>query len=90
MKDQTHKLTKEFIEAFEEVFDKDWAYTKEMLGIRNQTAQQKAHDKAMGLEVIDIVADDGTFINPRVADETEDWGHRGNLLRLYRELKKVL
>ena len=89
MKDQK-QLMKEFIEAFEKVFDKDWVHTKEMLGIRNQTAQQKTDDKAMGLESIDIIADKGTFINPQVHDEIEDWGNRGNLLRLYREIKKAL
>ncbi len=90
MNDKKEKALKEFVEAFEEVFDKDWTYTKEMLGIRDETDEQKANAKAMGLENIPIVSDDGTFINPKVDDETEDWGLRGSLLLKYRELKKLI
>ena len=88
--DQTKKLMRDFVAAFEEVFDKDWEFTKEMLDIRDQTPQENADGKALGLESIPAISKNGTFINPKVQDETEDWGHRGRLLRLYRELKKAL
>lgn len=88
MNDTKEKLMQEFIDAFEEVFDRDWDYTKEMLGIHGETEEQKRNSAEMGLESIPVVADDGTFINPKVDDEVEDWGNRGKLLHLYRELKK--
>lgn len=80
----------EFITLFEEVFDKDWKYSKEMMGIHEQTDEQKRSAQEMGLESIDLIAETGTFLNPKVADETEDWGHRGALLEKYRELKKLI
>lgn len=60
-----------------------------MLGVSEETDEQKENAKAMGLETIEIVSKDGTFLNPKVEDETEDWGNRGRLLELYRELKKL-
>ena len=88
MPDDHADLIRRFMEAFEEVFDRDWSYTKEMLGTRDQTPEQRAECEKLGLETIPIVADDGTFLNPKVEDEVEDWGHRGLLLELYRELKE--
>jgi hypothetical protein len=80
-----------FINAFETVFDRDWDYTKEMLGITDETEEQRQNAKDMGLgEPIYIIAPDGTFLNPKVDDEIEDWGSRGELLYAYRELKKLL
>jgi hypothetical protein len=80
----------EFLEAFEEVFDKDWDYTKQMLGISGQTEDQKLSDAELGLVAMPIVADDGTFVHPKVEDEVEDWGNRARLLAAYRALKKGL
>jgi hypothetical protein len=79
---------KEFIAAFEQVFDSDWTHTKEMLGIRCETPEQKKTSAALGLESIPIISDHGTFLNPMVEDETEDWGNRGRLLAAYRTLKQ--
>ena len=79
-----------FTNAFEQVFDKDWSYTKEQLGIQGETAEQKENAIANGLETIVRISDDGTFINPNVDDEVEDWGYRGQLLSEYRHLKKLL
>lgn len=81
--------TKEFLDAFEEVFDRDWDYTKSMLGIRAETEEQKKAAAEMGLESIPIVAEDGTFVHPKVEDEVEDWANRARLLAAYRELKKA-
>jgi len=75
---------REFLDAFEEVFDRDWTYTKRMLGIRDETEEQKR------LETIPIIADDGTFVHPKVEDEVEDWGNRARLLAAYRELRKEI
>ena len=84
------KKVKEFLSAFEEVFDKDWNYTKVMLGIQPETQQQKEAATKAGLETIPIVAETGTFIHPGVDDEIEDWGHRGRLLAAYRALSAEL
>ncbi|MFO1513688.1 MAG: hypothetical protein U1F83_12345 [Verrucomicrobiota bacterium] len=81
---------REFLDAFEEVFDRDWIYTKEMLGIRGETTEQKAAAAKSGLDTISIIADDGTFVHPKVEDEVEDWGNRARLLTAYRALRKEL
>lgn len=44
----------------------------------------------MGMGSIDIISENGTFLNPMVEDEIEDWGNRGALLDQYRNLKKLL
>ena len=79
---------REFLDAFEEVFDRDWAYTKEMLGIQDETPAQKAEAAKLGLETIPIIAGDGTFVHPKVEDEIEDWGNRGRVLAAYRALRR--
>ncbi|MEI9896762.1 MAG: hypothetical protein WDN28_23600 [Chthoniobacter sp.] len=89
MKDQTLIAVREFLETFEEVFGTDWQYTKSMLGIQDQTPEQTDAVRKMGLETIHIIASDGTFLEPRVDDETEDWGRRGALLERYRRLKSL-
>ena len=90
MNNKLIETIKDFMNEFEEVFDNDWKYSKERMGIHSETKEQKIAAQKMGLESIDIIADDGTFINPRVDDEIEDWGHRGALLFHYRKLKKML
>jgi hypothetical protein len=79
---------REFLDAFEEVFDRDWAYTKEMLGIWDVTEEQKRACAEAGSESIPIIGDDGTFVRPNVEDEVEDWGNRARLLQAYRALRK--
>jgi hypothetical protein len=81
---------REFLDAFEEVFDRDWTYTKEMLGIQDETPAQKAEAAKFGLEAIPLIADDGTFVHPKVKDEVEDWGNRARLLEAYRALRKEM
>jgi hypothetical protein len=81
------QIVKEFLDAFEAVFHSDWAHTKSILGIESETEAQKVAAKEMGLETIPFIAEDGTFIDPRVEDEVEDWGNRGRLLAAYRNLK---
>lgn len=36
------------------------------------------------------IDEDGTFLEPKVEDETDDWGHRGMLLEEYRELRAIM
>lgn len=86
------KILLEFLESFEEVFDRDWDYTKEMLGIsdEDETKEQKEALQKVGLETIYVISPDGTFINPKMDDEIEDWGNRGKLLETYRKLKKLV
>ncbi|MBK7573415.1 MAG: hypothetical protein IPI10_18100 [Bacteroidetes bacterium] len=73
-----------FVDAFEQVFDNDWRYTKENLGIRDRPAENDDEDS------IPFISRDGTFLNPKVEDETENWGHRAKLLNEYRRLKILL
>jgi hypothetical protein len=37
-----------------------------------------------------MIFGNGTFLNPKVEDETEDWGFRGFLLQEYRRLKRII
>jgi hypothetical protein len=36
------------------------------------------------------IAEDGTFVEPKVEDEEEDWGFRAILLEKYRKLRAVM
>ncbi len=81
---------REFLAAFEQVFDRDWDYTKEMLGIDGETEEQRRNATEFGMESIPVVAGEATFIDPKVDDEVEDWGNRARLLEAYRALKKEL
>lgn len=65
----------EFVGAFEEVFGRDWEYSKVLLGPPNLDA---------------FVAPGFTFINPGVDDEVEDWGARAKLLQTYRRLLETM
>jgi hypothetical protein len=87
-----HKVLLEFLKSFGAVFDRDWDYTKEMPGIpdEGETKEQKQALQQMGLEAVYVISPDGTFINPKVEDETEDWGKRGILLEKYRKLKNMI
>ena len=86
MKSVPENLVRQFINAFEEVFDRDWPYTREMLGVWTGTMEQVADAD----DITYVIAPNGTFLNPNVEDEGEDWGNRAVLLRCYRELKKQL
>jgi len=90
-----HELEKElaeFFRWFDEVFHRDWPYTKSMLGIREATEEdRKKMESIFGeCEIRHTVAPDGTFLNPRVDDPGEDWGHRGLLLASYHRLLPLL
>ena len=87
MNKDTDKIVREFIETFEQVFHKDWKYTQSMLGIPSKPKVLDNDLKKLGLEDIPVISTDGTFIDPKVDDEIEDWGYRGKLLHLYRKLK---
>jgi hypothetical protein len=61
MQDNVREAVAEFVGAFEEVFGRDWEYSKIMLSPAN----------------LDFFVTPGcTFINPGVEDEVEDWGAR--------------
>lgn len=81
---------RDFIKAFEEVFDKDWTYSKQMMGVIEETEEQRENGRKMGLETIEMISPDGTFLHPKVEDETEDWGNRAKLLEAYKELKDLI
>ena len=38
----------------------------------------------------EMIAADGTFLEPHVKDESDDWGHRGMLLERYRKLRELM
>ena len=90
MTDEVQTATREFLQAFEEVFDYDWTYTTSMLGIWKETAEQAETTRAMDLETIYMIEPDGTFLRPGVEDEVENWGNRARLLECYRRLKELL
>jgi hypothetical protein len=46
--------------------------------------------RAMLLPANGMIAEDGTFLEPRVADEVDDWGYRAMLLERYRKLKALM
>ena len=90
-----HELEKElaeFFRWFEEVFDRDWPYTKSMLGIRESTEEDRKKIEAIfgECEIRYTIARDGTFLNPRIDDPEEDWWHRGRLLASYQRLLPLL
>jgi hypothetical protein len=41
-----------FLDAFEQVFDKDWDYTKEQLGVVEETEEEKQNCIDAGFETI--------------------------------------
>jgi hypothetical protein len=90
MTEEMLRATRDFVASFEEVFGDDWQYTKEMLGIRDETPEQAVASRAAGLETIPIISEGGTFLEPQVDDEIEHWGNRGALLQRYRRLKRLL
>lgn len=47
----------EFLSVFKEVFDHDWEYSKEMLGIEAETEEQKKNAAKKGLESIEIISE---------------------------------
>ena len=80
----------EFMNYFEQVFHDDWNYTKEMLGIVDEIEEQKKNAAEFGLETIEIISEKGTFLEPKIENETENWGNRAALLESYRKLKKEI
>ena len=88
--DNFEKTLLEFLESFEEVFHNDWNYTKEMLGIHEETEQNSQNSQRLDLETIYTISPEGTFLEPKIDDETEDWGNRGELLEKYRNLKRLI
>ena len=89
MDNDLKQAVEKFLNEFEQVFDKDWEYTKEILGIVDETEEQKQQGPEMGLEVIYFISPDGTFLNPKVDDEIENWGYRGGINRIS-QTKKVI
>jgi hypothetical protein len=46
--------------------------------------------RVMLLPANGMIAEDGTFLEPGVADEVDDWGYRAMLLERYRALKALM
>lgn len=75
MQDSFREAVAEFVGAFEEVFGRDWEYSREMFSSAN---------------VDFFVAPGCTFLNPGVEDEVDDWGARAKLLDQYRKLVQIM
>jgi hypothetical protein len=70
------KIAQYFFWDFEVLFDGEWVITKGNI--------------ECDPEGFLIKNNGGTFINPLVKDESNNWANRGSLLHNYRELKKIL
>jgi len=64
-----------FLDTFCLVFHVDWEMTQSCLA--------RDSDKL-------LIAEGGTFLTPKVEDESNNWGNRGSLLAAYRELLTVM
>ena len=94
-----HELEKElaaFFRCFEEVFHRDWSYTKDMLGIRAPTEEDRKKlmsifgESDLESAIFGSIAPNGTFLDPGLDDPGEDWAHRGQLLNSYHRLLPML
>ena len=70
MNDQLKNLLTEFMSSFELVFGHDWEFSQ---GCLRDDSQH-------------FIARGGTFLNPGVDDESNNWANRGHLLDVYRRL----
>lgn len=61
-----------------------------MMSIQEETDEQKKIAKEMRLEIIEFISSDGTFLNPKIDDETDHWGYRRALLENYRRIKGII
>ena len=85
MADQTSHTTEQsqnieqklnsFLDSFQLVFDHDWDMSKGCLKDEN---------------IKFFISDNGTFLDPQVDDESNNWGNRGGLLASYRDLCEAL
>ena len=66
---------RDFITAFELVFDLDWQFTAAALNAEPDE---------------NYIAEGGTFLNPGVPDPSNNNANRGNLLSSYEHLKEVI
>jgi len=66
-----------FMTSFEMVFDEDWEYTMLTMGME---------DSLSDYVIADFYTKGGTFLNPKVPDESNNWFHRGWLLAAHRKL----
>jgi hypothetical protein len=73
--DTLEKQLSDFIFAFEGVFDNDWEFTQ------NNISPEHADL---------FIGKGGSFLNPLVSDEGNNWGNRGALLSAYRNLVETM
>lgn len=72
---QLNKLISDFLVSFRLVFEDDWEHTK----------------ISLSEQWVDIfIAAGGTFLAPRVNDESSNWSNRGGLLNSYRRLVEFI
>jgi hypothetical protein len=71
---ELEEAVREFVGAFEVVFDEDWAWGRERM----------AHSMDR------ITPADGTFLRPTLDPEHVNWGSRAALLRAYERLTALM
>lgn len=69
------ELLSKFVFSFEGIFDWDWEHTKSCL-----------RDEWINM----FISPEGTFIDPLIEDEGNNWGNRPALLNSYRKLKEFM
>jgi hypothetical protein len=69
-------LVVRFVDLFELVFENDWEHTKVTLHVPD--------------DLPGFITPDGSFLNPGVEDESNNWANRGSLLAAYRRLRSAL
>jgi|HubBroStandDraft_1064217.scaffolds.fasta_scaffold960356_2 hypothetical protein len=75
MSKQLETAIAEFMYYFELVFHQDWEFSRGILSSDIKEA---------------YITEEGTFLEPLVEDEGNNWGNRGCLLASYRDLIKLL
>lgn len=69
------RLVSEFVFGTESIFDFDWNHTKSCLEDDNMKY---------------FISPEGTFLNPNITDEGNNWGNRPAFLKAYRRLKSYM
>jgi hypothetical protein len=84
----------QFLAAFETVFDTDWAYSRQQLGIPTREEDDRARAallKLFGEAPLSPTATDSTFLHPANPHDLEslNWGNYEHLLKCYARLRSL-
>jgi hypothetical protein len=89
-----HEALQQFLEAFEAIFDRDWAYSREQLGILPPAESEQARAALLtllGEAAIEPMPLAATFLHPASPDDlgSLNWGNYERLLACYVRLRKL-